>query len=304
MRILFLLLISSVGFAKVDFSNINPKSLPILTLKKPIRIFHWTHRDYTKLPQTGPVNPLDPEVANNIKDRIDRYWDEKLSPSGMSGNGLYAALDPAATVSYGGQNAKWVLYSIFVPAGTQILDTGSNKAVDPSLTELARKHNCNMYGYWNSVMNSTGKDCRWFLEDFAYEFGVQLVLYSYNSSPIRGCNAVNTPRQNAAFVITSYSAIDFSKTYAMVPESKDPLIATEMDFVKKYFWAVNATTGNDPNKLEFKESDPWSLTKGNKWGTYSSNLPTISAKKADYDNTVKWARENLFHCATDQELFQ
>ncbi len=138
----------------------------VKTLKKPVTVYNWSsssQSDFWKVPQ----KPNDENLVAMAQRMGQSFWrnygSQDSERGGMYGYGLYAALDPVVTRSFGG--TQWVLLEMQFPAGFKMIDlydpiqkTKSSANLN-TLSEINKKFKCSMSGYveLDALFTSGGK---------------------------------------------------------------------------------------------------------------------------------------------------
>lgn len=116
----------------------------VYELTRPIYTWNWSNAAGRDPIWLTNLSAFSPAGIDHLKSTTSRYWqsfcsknaklnppdcgDAQFTPDGyigqgnMYGPGLYAAVDPVSTMSYGGGNQNWVLMQIRLPKGLRILD--------------------------------------------------------------------------------------------------------------------------------------------------------------------------------------
>ena len=124
--------------------QIEQELLPyVRTLSRPVTLWHWTHRSDTHLPLTGFVHSDDRLFSDYLQRRASSYF--RYSPRNYSaeGTGLYLALDPISTASYGGVHGG-ALVQLDLDPGTRFIEIGAGSLSAP-LLEKMRLAGCEAY---------------------------------------------------------------------------------------------------------------------------------------------------------------
>ena len=89
-------------------------------LSRDIVMFHWARSEYIGLQRGEVVKPDDPRVRAYIEREVAQFWDPNTSKGGEIGNGLYTAMDPGTSSSFGG--ADKAVVELTIHEGTKFLD--------------------------------------------------------------------------------------------------------------------------------------------------------------------------------------
>jgi hypothetical protein len=208
-------------------------------MKRPRLIYHWfdasdpyiaSHGGATWTGKLSATDPIGYQYVQGLSSRYFNYNNPSDPGSGnMFGPGLYAALDPVATRSYGGGNDSWVLVQLRLPTGFTMLDLlrdGTNSApMDGDVMAVLKKLGCPTgWNYTSGLLNNMldpathpAPSCTAAIEHILRDqLHIDGFLYGYNSTSFNDCNPPadpsnpNTngtsgngnPLRNGAFVIT------------------------------------------------------------------------------------------------------
>lgn len=174
-------------------------------LKKPIYVYNWH--------EAGPgeslsPNDQDPVAYQSLVKFSGRYWEKRPeNTQGAYGTGLYVAIDPVESRSYGGTSPRWVLTEIRLPEGFRVLDLGRDGAspVPMQHTSLIDRLGCpkewkNEGLLHNLFKETTNGRCLAAIQKlFREDFQLDGFSYAYSGASFAGCESRNLP----AFVVTS-----------------------------------------------------------------------------------------------------
>lgn len=206
------------------------------------------------------------------------YYSDTYGSGGMAGSGLYAALDPASTRSYGGTQ-DWVLMQIKIPKKYRIINSNDlyNFYAKSSSSERADLFfiSSQITNIYNSYNSKFGIIIRKVLKDI---LKVDALIYSYNSSLYNMCSKfINTANgsnysQNVMF------------NYAFVFLTTEGMPAKNV----KVFNQKTSDATDDRKTISKLLLHLY---------YYSSNLWTdIQEKDRDAEFVNQWAEKNAFGC--------
>jgi hypothetical protein len=155
----------------------------------------------------------DPDAFADAQKFMKRYWDHQLDPknAGM-GDGLYLALDPVITRSYGRGSNQWVLTEVRLPKGFRILDAHrqGHSPMSKEQLELMNRLGCTMDEHddplakelVNPKNNNKSPSCAAVIRRLLNEtLKVDALAYGYDSTYFSECDATNPHRQTALVVM-------------------------------------------------------------------------------------------------------
>jgi hypothetical protein len=193
-------------FEGVDISPMVDFLAPrVVTLEKPVVIYNWS--------QDGANG--DAWAQGKAQLWSQTFWRSFGSIEGagnMYGAGLYGAVDPVATVDYGGRNGHWLLLEMKLPVGFKMIDVNdfysfySYRLTPPvEYVALATQMECPTDGYLSQFFETGGyrlkEKCRRLLQKiFKDIFQIDGFIYEYTQTPFKECK--QNYLQDRAFVIT------------------------------------------------------------------------------------------------------
>jgi hypothetical protein len=186
--ILCILICSSAAMANPATNMQELLAKRIITLDRPLTTFHY--RNATQDPGSMESAVRAVNATTVVFSRKDLSKDHNVV-----GPGLYVAVDPAATRSYGGANPQ--LYVITLKKGARILDTRLQMKdfSDPDYDGVTEALQCNgqkilLTPSYDGLRNSPSKDCQAATIDAVKALGVDAILYDYQGSEtIDSCRA-------------------------------------------------------------------------------------------------------------------
>ena len=190
-------------------------------LKRPILTYHWVPRHLVQIngrqfPAAGPVANQDQGlrqlIAANMASRMARFWDLNLPISGraetggaMAPNGLYVAMEPVISQSYGGND--WLMYQVQFPEGTRYMDGRyDHPVVGSALGQALSARGCTVHTTRDLIKSDTTQvACRKALNDLVAATKSALIAYIFRAEPFKAdCNGWGW---STAFVVTRPDAI-------------------------------------------------------------------------------------------------
>jgi hypothetical protein len=135
------------GVSDADYAELRALVLPYTyEINKPVTVYNWHKASgEAELNQNSKA----PKEYASLEKFAARYWDKQTDPTNtgdLYGTGLYTALDPVATRSYGGNSDEknWVLTQIRLKPGFRTLDVKRDGGVGPTLdhADLATRLGC------------------------------------------------------------------------------------------------------------------------------------------------------------------
>jgi hypothetical protein len=177
------------------------------------------------------------ELSQNYSDWAARFFNPDVVLGADTGPGIYVAVDPAATSTWGGPTP--LLAAMKIKAGSMILTGDSFPLADrmiQDLNSLAKDFDCGSsstnieYDLGHSVgyfrMNQS-KLCREIVVSALKSLQVQALTYGFNSIPLKDCRTTST----------AFSIIDFNSIKDLNRFGGSPLVSTPQDvpFIKRLF---------------------------------------------------------------------
>jgi hypothetical protein len=201
-------------FNNVDISPmVNHFQKQVVTLNKAITTYNWVSHEPGDFWDTErPQN--DPTLLNEAQISARVFWGSYGSKEGgnnMYGSGLYTAVDPVATVGFGGQN--WRLTQIQFPIGTRVLDLANPNTVDVkdsalvnAAQEIEEKFGCPRSSgadpYFVNGGVNLSESCRSLIKEvFNSILQIDAFAYGYGDTSFRACEGSMYIGQRA-FVVT------------------------------------------------------------------------------------------------------
>ncbi len=194
----------------------------VKTLKKSVTIYNWS-RGASKSFWQKEREQGDPDYVTAAMIMSQSFWYNYGSSanSNMYGNGLYAAVDPVATTSYGGIskgsnfNNEWILLEMKLPTGFKMIETYEPTRKIEQLDQFsktAKAYNCPATGSINELFEGGGntlhancsKLVRYVFKDI---LKIEGFTYSYGALNFKDCSFQDYAKNYVAFVITSDSWI-------------------------------------------------------------------------------------------------
>lgn len=212
---------------------------------------HWK----TFCPKTGLNVEVNGYTVNDCE-----YFEDNYGKYGMAGSGLYAAIDPNYTRSYGGAGDGWVLMQIQIPKKFRIIDADDlnnnyaaefysqvSKLDSQAKAILQRMPNFNTKIYY-TMDPSKGVVVRKILKDI---LKVDALIYGYGSSIL---NYVVSSYANKAFVFLSSDRM--SPADIKVFNSKTTDATQDRSVISKVSFSLGRSYGTlwqDFKKEDYKE---------------------------------------------------
>ncbi len=176
----------------------------VVTLKKPVTIYNWS--------SNGKMSEAD--ISRYAPASSTTFWQMYGNPKGMEnmyGSGLYGAVDPVVTASFGGYDkSSWLLVEMELPVGFKILDLPSalttplTKGISEEARKVADLFDCSLSSgedKWFSNGGATiSQKCQQLVKKIYQDIlKIDGFAYSYSRTPFKECTAFEGYR---AFVIT------------------------------------------------------------------------------------------------------
>ena len=236
------LITSSAGAADIPVpppalvQRIEQELLPyVRTMSRPVTLWHWTHRSDTRIPAQGIVDSRDPNFLQYLDRRANSYF--RMSPKNASnvGTGLYFAIDPVMTESYGGKKGG-VLVQAELAAGARIIVIDFGSMFSSELSAELGSFGCGYRDFRIGIMGTFGYDENPACEAIRIAIAQSRTLgavgfrYAYSSEEFSFCQS----RPHVAFNFWSTAA--FRNVKGLTPELNlsDPATADKA-LVRAYF---------------------------------------------------------------------
>lgn len=186
----------------------------IKILKKPVVVYNWSDgsaSDFWKEEHT----PNEEGLVDYAQRMSLSFWRNYGQASGgnMYGYGLYAAIDPVVTNSYGGSGEDWVLLQMQLPAGFKFIDAEYSVGTQPSsfsdafvgysktLKEFACPEDFLLSSMFNNAGTGISSSCQRLAKHIFQEiFKIDGFTYSYSATHFAACS--REWNNSKAFVIT------------------------------------------------------------------------------------------------------
>lgn len=201
---------SATPAAEFDLAGVNITPLVkfleerVVTLKKPVFIYNWS--------PNGKMSEADIQRFAPASSRT--FWQMYGNSKGvdnMYGSGLYGAVDPVLTASYGGYDKEsWLLVEMELPAGFKLLDVALfltnplTKGISEEAKKVAEAFDCPINGgedkWFQSGGAATSPKCQQLVKKIYQEIiKIDGFAYSYGRTAFRECTEYEGYK---AFVIT------------------------------------------------------------------------------------------------------
>jgi hypothetical protein len=181
----------------------------VQTLPREFHVYHWTAGSKITGSADAQLPPMDPRIRDYATRIKDLFWNPfRNADGGMAGDGLYVAIDPVASRSYGD-----TLLQIVMPEGTRFLAFGL-QYFPPLLLRAMQAQGCDQNTVVSLFVRSwTSEDCRRLRDRVTRDLDIQAIRYSWSSSLYRICNRL-VPW---AFVIIDERALNPDRIVAFRP---------------------------------------------------------------------------------------
>lgn len=170
----------------------------ISTLGRSITIYNWS--------DTAAKGDDGPGYLHNGRAGADTFWrhfgENNPARGSYYGSGLYAAVDPVVTTTFGGGSVeKARLLVMDLKPGFKILDfqriTQSSPTLPSEVSKILTKFNCQLASNPESFFKSGGTnltdDCKRLVRRiFSELLEIDAIAYSYASSDFQGCAPIAT----------------------------------------------------------------------------------------------------------------
>lgn len=184
----------------------------VYVLDHPVYVYNWHPASSDSELST---NSQDPKSYKNLKDMANRYWGHQTASgntSDMFGTGLYAAVDPVSTFSYGGGGDSWVLTQMKLPSGFKMLDlardVGFVLPLDQSgiITKLGCPESWKYQPLLMNMMNPSAyagypKCAAAIREIFKDKIKIDGFSYGYESTRYKECDSQDANLQSAFVIV-------------------------------------------------------------------------------------------------------
>ena len=171
------------------------------TLTRDVWTYHWGRRSSCAsagIPLSGAV-PSTVDMSRYLKRMVALFEDTARNQEDSFGRGLYAALDPISTQSYG--EFSFGLLQITLPTNSRILHAQVGVEVTGEARSFLKGNGC-LIGE-DDLFRSTGV-CRKLLLNALSELRIDAVTYDYTPRVPKICDG----RQDVAFLLTGHSIIN------------------------------------------------------------------------------------------------
>lgn len=104
-------------------------------LSQPVTVFNWSVQ----------TKDDDSKFEGRVQKSSQIFWNgfgQKAGMHNLFGDGLYAAVDPVITESYGSRNKTWLLSKMVFPAGFKLMDLTVPIAVPSSVQNILSQFQC------------------------------------------------------------------------------------------------------------------------------------------------------------------
>lgn len=250
-----------------DFNVVaNYFSTLVREVHRPFKLYHW--RSNPSLVQSEDVQRNPSKYGQQIVKQeapgfISGLYVENRTHGAIYGGGLYAAVDPVTTESYGGNAPdRWALLVLHIPKNFQILDlrdemNSANMATD-RLQQAFYKFDCSM-----SPFNTTSIDqlfessilstkCAHMISEVLTKLKIDGFLYSYMHTAFQAC-ALDSVR-NAALVFTSKNWLDLPGADAKIYTARTRVEPEERRNIESQFF-YTFTEGTIADKMNPPDSN-------------------------------------------------
>jgi hypothetical protein len=175
----------------------------VKTLKKPVSVYNWS--------VGGDLGDYSEHLSNAKKlSRSFWTWYGDKGEGSMYGYGLYAAVDPVASNSFGYGN-DWVLFEMKFPIGFKLIDLTldyfeSQQSISEDLVTLGQKFNCPSFAKLDPFFANGGAEidikCRGLIKKiFKDIIQIDGFAYGYSQTNFKACKKSDFT-SSRAFVVT------------------------------------------------------------------------------------------------------
>jgi len=178
----------------------------VVTLTKPGFVYNWSQA-YEFAEFT--------DALGIVRQAISRFWNAfgRKDNKNFYGIGLYAALDPVASVDYGGKGDEWLLIEMMLPRGFRMLDLssrGQHISLSPEAEKILRQFNCHTDRVPIAFFDMGGKalspECASMVRKvFETELKIDGFVYGFFRSSFENCSSDHI--FDRAFVIINPNAV-------------------------------------------------------------------------------------------------
>lgn len=189
----------------------------ILELRQPYYVFHW-FSSYNRDPIWKTQLSINTSSGyDHLLSVSDHFWqalctqNESINPpechplnnrrwglGGLAGPGLYAALDAAATQTYGGDLKSAVLMQTRLPKGFRVVDVSFNGSFPPNLIAYFDNIGCRGMYTTNHLLyipnsyasNQYSAECVLKVRSIFKSLKIGAIIYGYSSTYIKDCDSV------------------------------------------------------------------------------------------------------------------
>jgi hypothetical protein len=233
----------------------------VKTLTHTIDTYSWTSAPKLGATSASNLSPTDARGRAFVQSHLNAFENSVLdSEHEAVGTGLYLAVDPIATLYYGGQT-NWVLLKLPFQVGTKFFDIRDNNValkLAPAIVQELSLLGCPALNFYDLTQIGV---CRKFLVKIIDTLGVDLIAYTYTT--IQFQNIPN--RAQTSFLLTSGKKVNWDlfrvftnalPSIATDPDNLDRSVI-ETSFVK--FIAPDWLTAGQTDIAKFLASiQPWS----------------------------------------------
>lgn len=196
---------SPVMFEGVDISAAVEYFAPyVATLDKPVMMYSWSQ---------SPQFASHPHPVEIARGSARAFWRSYGAPNPtllVYGRGLYAAMDPIQSMSYGGFKTSWLLLEMKVPRGLRVFEITEpeiNIKTDPTkMLEVARAFQCPEEPGFEPLVHRGGSDltpeCRRYAHFLLNDvLKIDGFFYPYAGATFAACGGIRHENvQGRAFV--------------------------------------------------------------------------------------------------------
>ena len=227
---------SAMNFQGVDVSPaVAYYQSSVRTVDQPFTIYNWSAAGND--PFWAEEKADGDSSLMGLAQRSSRsFWSSYGGPSdSMYGQGLYAAEDPVATMSYGGGVPSFVLMQMQIPKNFRMLDLVYNSLDTPSnslkvaAASVLTKFECPADATADRLFQSGGMNlspkCRELVREvFQNQLKIDGFAYSYSATAFTDCKInMDGYQQMLAFVMTSSYWMDKSSVHYYTTRSRQNL---------------------------------------------------------------------------------
>ena len=261
----------------------------VYELENPIKVFHYSQANPGSYLATtkSASDPIGPRYVIN---GAQTYWVTQNNiddDSNMYGRGLYAALDPVATRSYGKWEGNWILLEMNLPKGFRMLDLARDggNSFPQRIQEIFTNAKCPITwdektGMFNSLMQPKQPKidplCMSLIRRvFEQDFGIDGFAYDYSSQYFAECkfgqgegeyDRKPTRRiRGVAFVITGSSWVTRDNVRIYTPhtvDAKEDRIRISSLFYRGNYDDIRSDVYDGPSAARWARSQSYSRVPG------------------------------------------